>query len=270
MLSDQQLLYCNELLYYPIGFFYIVYTVDLCEAGDREVVDADMGRQRGAVPCHIGYVFGLQGINAGIHTFSPVLIALEAHEGEFGFCHPGVYGGNLYAIAQQVYAGGLGKGIDRILGGAVYVAILIYLLTGRRAYVDDMATCLLAHHRGYLAGHIEQALEVGVYHCFPVIQVALIYSGKARCQACIVYEYVYPVYQGLEVIYGYLHLSAVAHIEVECDDPDAISGFQLGLYFGQSVGAAAGNAYGIAFFGKAVGNGLTESGCSACDEYGLI
>jgi hypothetical protein len=87
-----------------------------------------------------------------------------------------------------------------MLRGAVYGTILIWLGTGDRAYVDDVATLARLNHRAAdNLGDIEQTLDIGVNHSIPVARVALVDMLEASGKTRIVDKDIYTT-QRLEVL----------------------------------------------------------------------
>jgi hypothetical protein len=117
------------------------------------------------------------------------------------------------------------------------------------------------HSRG-----VHQALDVGVHHRLPLVQVAALGGVDAEGQAGVVDEAAQGGEVGRQAVDGGLHGGAVAHVHGQRQHRGG--GRQLGRQRLQAVLAAAGDDQLPAGGGKAPRAGLAETRGGAGDEQG--
>ncbi|MNH12646.1 hypothetical protein D3C79_721950 [compost metagenome] len=116
------------------------------------------------------------------------------------------------------------------------------------------------------AGAVHQALDVGVDHGFPVIEVALGRRVSAQGQACVVDQPAQLGERRWQVGDGRFHGLAVTHIEHQAVHFGLLR--QLGTQRFQALLTATGQHQRPAGFSKTTGAGFAEAGGCASDEYG--
>ena len=147
--------------------------VDLVQGGlvgalDDEFIDADMGRAARDPKDCFGDVFGGQGDDAFINLLCFGFIAFESDDGELGFGHAGIDGGDTQASAAKFEAQGLGDLQFGRLGTAVGSASFVGDASRDGADVDDAAFGAV-HQWKDGASHSEDAEGVDLEHRFPIL-----------------------------------------------------------------------------------------------------
>lgn len=120
----------------------------------------------------------------------------------------------------------------------------------------------LWHHK---TGHVEQTLDVGVYHLVPVLKTALVFGLKATGESGIVYQHVNRLETLGDACNGLARGLAVAHVKSKREHIHAQS-FKLNLQSLESVGCAACNNKIVATIGKTTCASFAYSACCACDK----
>src|SRR5690606_10050064 len=104
---------------------------------DFQSVEIDVIRQVGHVEDLLGDVFGCQRCGVPIQSIRGCLVALGAHQGEFGFGHARRNVGNPHTGGDQVAAQVVTELLHEGLGGAIDVATRIRPLARCGADIDD-------------------------------------------------------------------------------------------------------------------------------------
>ena len=128
-----------------------------------------------------------------------------------------------------------------------------------------MAALAGNHTRHDDARHPQEALDVGVYHRFPVVEATFVFGLQAQGQAGIVDEDVHLVPLRGQAGYGFLGGLAVADVEAEGKRFRTLGG-QLGLNLLQPASVPPGQYKAVARLGKLPGAGQPDTAGGAGDE----
>ena len=176
--------------------------------------------------------------------------------------------GHADARVGRVDAQSVGDHLHRRLRAAIDVAVGVGSVASHRTDVDDLATVALHHARHQRAAHVEQALDVGVDHRVPVVEVATLQRVEAQGQSGVVDQHVDLGPVGLQAAADVKHLLLVSHVEAERLRTHAQRLDALGQRLEQVVSAAR-DDHVVALFGKAQRASLTDAARRAGDHTNL-
>ncbi len=166
-----------------------------------------------------------------------------------------------HVLAQAVVDGALGG-----LAGTVDGAIGVSELAGRRPHIDHMPTAADDHSGNDRARHVEQALDVGVDHLFPVLDVAEVELVEAAAEARIVDEDVDFGPLRRQAVNRVLHGAVIADVEIDGVDGGR-SPFQgRGRHFGEFPGPARCQQEARSFGGKGKSSSRANAGAGSGDK----
>ena len=223
----------------------------------------------GSKDCHIGDVVAREGFDALIEFGSTLGIAVEADVAEVGLYEAGLEVGDADSGIGHIDAETVGEGLHGSLCGAVDIASGIGGIARYAPYINNVSA-VARNHLGYdEACHREQTLDIGVDHCLPIIEVALIFWFEAQGKAGIIDEHIdlLPLlWQALDGLAGCL---AVSDIEGEREHLCAF-GLQFLTDGFQLLNVSAIKDETVAISGKLVGAAEADAARGACNKYGLV
>jgi len=194
---------------------------------------------------------------------------VEADEGEVGLDHAGVDGGDANGGAEEILSETVVDGALGGFGAAVDGAVGVGDVAGGGAQVDDVSGVTLDHAGHNCAGDVEQPLDVGVDHLFPVVGIASIELFESAGETGVVDEDLDGLPGGGQVVDGGLDGFAIPDIEGEAVDGFG-SGFG-GLYgdVGKLFRTAGGEEQACALGCKGKSRGRSDSRAGTGDEDNL-
>ena len=228
-----------------------------------------MGGGIGGIDGHIGNIVAREGLDALIELGGAGRIAMEADVAEIGLDEAGLEVGDADGRVGHIDAEAVAKGLYGCLRGAVDIATGIGCIARHTPYINNVSAVAL-NHTGYdEARHREQALDIGVDHGLPVIEVALVFGFEAEGQAGIIDEYVdlLPLLgQAFDGLAGGL---AVADVEGEDEHLGAL-GLQLLADGFQLLYVTASQDESVAIGGELARAAEANAARGACNQYGLV
>ena len=115
-------------------------------------------------------------------------------------------------------------------------------------------------------GDVEQALDVGVDHLFPVLDFAHVELVEAAAEAGVVDQDVDLGPLGRQIVDGVLHGAMVAHIKVDGVHRGGAALHGLRGDLGEAAGAAGSQQETGSFGGKGKSSGRSDAGAGSGDE----
>ena len=206
----------------------------------------------------IGNVLRLDRLGTCVGGVITRLVTAEAHQGELALTQARLDIGHAHAGALQVAAQVQRELLHERLGTAIHMAARVRVVTGDGTQVDDPGTAAMGNQaRQQQVSGGQQALDVGIDHGFPIVEVALGRRVGAHGQAGVVDQAAQRGERRRQVGDGLLHAFAVAHIHHQ-----AMHFGLLGKLFDQGVqalGTTTGEHQFPAGLGKATGTGFAET-----------
>src|SRR5690606_41906546 len=141
-----------------------------------DVLNIDMSRTADHKGNDLCNITTSQWLEIFVHLLAAFFVSVKPNFGKFRLFH--VRRRHLPhpdAVFVQIDPHGMCERIHRVFGRTIYVTPGIRLLSGYRTHIDDLAFLLLYHPSGNDFGYVQQPLNIGVNHLFPVFQIAFVY-----------------------------------------------------------------------------------------------
>ena len=120
----------------------------------------------------LGDILGRQRANPAVDVLSSAPVAAEADLAELGLDHARVYRAHADSRTIEIQAQRLRERPDRGLARAVHVAAGVGLVSGDGPDVDHRTPSPFQHSGQHGPIYVQQALDVGVDHLVPVLELA--------------------------------------------------------------------------------------------------
>ncbi len=161
--------------------------VRLADGHDLDIVYIDMRGQGGDPENGFGNVLSGERLGSAVNGFRFLVIAMKADIGKFGAAgHARLNVAGAYGRAEKIGAQIIADLVNKRFGAAVYVTAQIRPFAGGGADIDNVAALSFDHSRQQGASAIQEAIDIGTNHLFPIVERCPIKRLKTERQTGIV------------------------------------------------------------------------------------